>query len=256
MRQHFPRLGGLRVAIVGDVLHSRVARSNVLALTTMGAEVTLVAPPTLLPARVDAWPVAVSYDLDAVLPKQDVVMLLRVQLERQQAGFFPSLREYARLYGLDAERLAAMAPHAIVMHPGPMNRGVEIAAEVADSLERSVIASQVSNGISVRMALLYLLLGGPPVPDPECRPSRVVEGHDAGSGLGNTSVPWPGRPLRPVGVGGFGEAERRKLADGERGQVLIQLRAGNGAGQHDRCPRLSQRGGQRDRVLGDAARSG
>src|SRR4029453_3962967 len=107
--QLFPPFAGLKVAIVGDVLHSRVARSNVLALTTMGAEVTLVAPPTLLPARVDTWGAVVSYDLDAVLPKQDVVMMLRVQLERQQAGFFPSLREYARLYGLDA---APLAPHA------------------------------------------------------------------------------------------------------------------------------------------------
>jgi aspartate carbamoyltransferase catalytic subunit len=159
----FPSFDGLKVAIVGDVLHSRVARSNVLALTTMGAEVTLVAPPTLLPARVETWGVAVSYDLDAVLPKQDVAMMLRVQLERQRAGFFPSLREYARLYGLDGRRLDAMADHAIVMHPGPMNRGVEIAAEVADSIERSVIADQVANGISVRMALLYLLLGGPEV---------------------------------------------------------------------------------------------
>jgi aspartate carbamoyltransferase catalytic subunit len=129
----------------------------------MGAEVTLVAPPTLLPARVEAWGVAVSYDLDAVLPKQDVVMMLRVQTERQRAGFVPSMREYARLYGLDARRLELMADHAIVMHPGPMNRGVEIAADVADSLERSVIADQVANGISVRMALLYLLLGGPEV---------------------------------------------------------------------------------------------
>jgi aspartate carbamoyltransferase catalytic subunit len=163
IRQRFPGFDGLKVAIVGDVLHSRVARSNVLALTTMGAEVTLVAPPTLLPARVETWGAAVSYDLDAVLPKQDVVMMLRVQLERQRAGFFPSLREYARLYGLDGRRLDAMADHAIVMHPGPMNRGVEIAAEVADSLERSVIADQVANGISVRMALLYLLLGGPEV---------------------------------------------------------------------------------------------
>jgi aspartate carbamoyltransferase catalytic subunit len=163
MRQRFPSFDGLKVAIVGDVLHSRVARSNVLALTTMGAEVTLVAPPTLLPARVETWGAAVSYDLDAVLPKQDVVMMLRVQLERQRAGFFPSLREYARLYGLDGRRLDSMAEHAIVMHPGPMNRGVEIAAEVADSIERSVIADQVANGISVRMALLYLLLGGPGV---------------------------------------------------------------------------------------------
>jgi aspartate carbamoyltransferase catalytic subunit len=161
MRQHFPTLDGLRVAIVGDVLHSRVARSDTLALTTMGAEVTLVAPPTLLPARVETWGAQVAYELDAVLPKQDVVMLLRVQLERQRAGFFPSLREYARLYGLDARRLAVMADHAIVMHPGPLNRGVEIAADVADALPRSVIADQVANGISVRMALLYLLLGGP-----------------------------------------------------------------------------------------------
>jgi aspartate carbamoyltransferase catalytic subunit len=190
MRQRFPSFAGLRVAIVGDVLHSRVARSNVLALHTMGAEVTLVAPPTLLPARVETWGAGVSYDLDAVLPKQDVVMLLRVQLERQQAGFFPSLREYARLYGLDAARLAAMAPHAIVMHPGPMNRGVEIAAEVADSLERSVIANQVSNGISVRMAMLYLLLGGPPVPgdhdEQGARGSRsgaVAQDEPLGSGM-------------------------------------------------------------------------
>src|SRR4029453_2573303 len=161
MRQRFPGFDGLKVAIVGDVLHSRVARSNVLALTTMGAEVTLVAPPTLLPARVDTWGAAVSYDLDAVLPKQDVVMMLRVQLERQRAGFFPSLREYARLYGLGGRRRDAMAAPAPGVHPGPMNRGVEIAAEVADSLERSVIADQVANGISVRMALLYLLLGGP-----------------------------------------------------------------------------------------------
>jgi aspartate carbamoyltransferase catalytic subunit len=174
MRQRFPTLAGLRVAIVGDVLHSRVARSNVLALGTMGAEVTLVAPPTLLPARVETWGAGISYDLDAVLPKQDVVMLLRMQLERQRAGFFPSLREYARLYGLDARRLEAMPEHAIVMHPGPMNRGVEIAADVADSIERSVIADQVANGISVRMALLYLLLGGPAVR--EAPVPAIVEG--------------------------------------------------------------------------------
>src|SRR6266498_2548733 len=174
MRQHFPTFAGLRVAIVGDVLHSRVARSNVLALSTMGAEVTLVAPPTLLPVAVGTWPCSVGYDLDAVVPKSDVVMMLRMQLERQRAGFFPSLREYARLYGLDARRLEAMPEHAIVMHPGPMNRGVEIAAEVADSIERSVIADQVANGISVRMALLYLLLGGPTVR--EAPVPAIVEG--------------------------------------------------------------------------------
>jgi aspartate carbamoyltransferase catalytic subunit len=173
MRQHFPGFDGLRVAIVGDVLHSRVARSNVLALKTMGAEVTLVAPPTLLPAAVDRWGVNVSYDLDAVLPKTDVVMMLRIQLERQSAGFFPSVREYARLYGLDARRLDVMPGSAIVMHPGPMNRGVEIAAEVADSIGRSVIASQVSNGIHVRMGLLYLLLGGPAVTESGRLPEEV-----------------------------------------------------------------------------------
>jgi aspartate carbamoyltransferase catalytic subunit len=166
MRQHFPGFDGLRVAIAGDVLHSRVARSNVLALRTMGAEVTLVAPPTLLPRRVESWGVQVAYDIDAVLPKQDVVMLLRLQQERQLSGYLPSLREFTRLYGLDARRLAALPEHAIVMHPGPMNRGVEIAADVADDPARSVITDQVANGISVRMALLYLLLGGPPIPEP------------------------------------------------------------------------------------------
>src|SRR3954453_5680664 len=161
IRQRLGRLDGVRVAIVGDVLHSRVARSNVGLLTTLGAEVTLVAPPTLLPVGVGSWPVEVSYDLDAVLPKADVVMMLRVQAERMNASFFPSAREYSRRYGLDALRLAALADDAIVMHPGPMNRGMEIAAEVADSV-RSTIVEQVANGVSVRMAVLYLLLGGAP----------------------------------------------------------------------------------------------
>jgi aspartate carbamoyltransferase catalytic subunit len=159
MRARLGRLEGLRVAIVGDVLHSRVARSNVWLLSTLGAEVTLVAPPTLLPLGIDAWPAAVSYDLDAVLPKCDVVMMLRVQRERMNAAYFPSAREYSRRYGLDASRMAALPDEAIVMHPGPMNRGVEIAAEVADSV-RSTIVEQVANGVSVRMAVLYLLLGG------------------------------------------------------------------------------------------------
>jgi aspartate carbamoyltransferase catalytic subunit len=161
MRARLGRLEGLRVAIVGDVLHSRVARSNVWLLSTLGAEVTLVAPPTLLPLGIDAWPAAVSYDLDAVLPKCDVVMMLRVQRERMNAAYFPSAREYSRRYGLDASRMAALPDEAIVMHPGPMNRGVEIAAEVADSV-RSTIVEQVANGVSVRMAVLYLLLGGEP----------------------------------------------------------------------------------------------
>jgi len=141
------------------VLHSRVARSNVLLLHTLGADVTLVAPPTLLPVGVESWPVAVSYDLDAVLAKADAVMMLRVQRERMNESYFPTQREYSRRYGLDRERLACMADEAIVMHPGPMNRGMEIAAEVADSV-RSTIVEQVSNGVSVRMAVLYLLLGG------------------------------------------------------------------------------------------------
>jgi len=152
-------LDGLRVTIVGDILHSRVARSNVLLLHTLGAEVLLVAPPTLLPVAVDAWPCAVGYDLDAALPKSDVVMMLRLQQERMNAAFFPSVREYSRRYGLDCARMAQLPERAIVMHPGPMNRGVEIAAGVADS-PRSTVVEQVANGVSVRMAVLYLLLGG------------------------------------------------------------------------------------------------
>src|SRR4051812_23362749 len=161
IRQRLGRLDGVRVAVVGDVLHSRVARSNVRLLHTLGAEVTVVAPPTLLPVGVGSWPVTVSYDLDAVLPKADVVMMLRVQAERMTASFFPSAREYSRRYGLDARRMAALPDDAIVMHPGPMNRGMEIAAEVADSA-RSTIVDQVGNGVTVRMAVLYLLLGGAP----------------------------------------------------------------------------------------------
>ncbi len=156
-------LDGVRVTIVGDVLHSRVARSNVALLTILGAEVTLVAPPTLLPIAVDSWPCEVSYDLDAVLAKSDVIMMLRVQQERMNAAYFPSVREYSRRYGLDVGRMAVLPEHAIVMHPGPMNRGVEIAAEVADS-PRSTIVEQVANGVSVRMAVLYLLLGGAELP--------------------------------------------------------------------------------------------
>jgi len=159
IRRRTGRLEGLRVVIVGDVLHSRVARSNVLLLHTLGVEVTLVAPPTLLPVGIEAWPAEVSYDLDAVLPKADAVMMLRVQRERMSASFFPTQREYSRRYGLDRQRLARMPEQAIVMHPGPMNRGMEIAAEVADCV-RSTIVEQVSNGVSVRMAVLYLLLGG------------------------------------------------------------------------------------------------
>ncbi len=158
-------LKGLRVAIVGDVLHSRVARSNVLLLDTLGAEVTVVAPPTLLPVGVETWPCRTSYDLDAALTDGDgvdAVMMLRVQRERMTAqggGFFPSAREYSRRYGLDTRRMDLMPDHAIVMHPGPMNRGLEITAEAADGV-RSTIVEQVSNGVAVRMAALYLLLSG------------------------------------------------------------------------------------------------
>jgi len=157
-------LTGVRVTLVGDVLHSRVARSNVLLLDRLGAQVTLVAPPTLLPVGVGTWPCATSYDLDAVLAGEvggppDAVMMLRVQAERMNAAYFPSVREYSRRYGLDARRLALLEEHTIVMHPGPMNRGLEISADAADS-PRSTIVEQVSNGVAVRMAVLYLLLSG------------------------------------------------------------------------------------------------
>jgi aspartate carbamoyltransferase catalytic subunit len=172
MRRHLRKgkgdLSGVRVAIVGDVLHSRVARSNVLLLETLGATVTLVAPPTLLPVGVDKWPCSISYDLDSVIEKVDVVMALRVQLERMSDAYFPSAREYSRGFGLDSTRLARLPAGAIVMHPGPMNRGLEISAEAADGL-RSVIVEQVANGVSVRMAVLYLLLGGAPLADIEYR---------------------------------------------------------------------------------------
>ena len=152
-------LEGLSVAIVGDVLHSRVARSNVLLLSKLGARVTLVAPPTLLPVGVESWPASVSYDFDSVIPFVDVVMMLRVQQERMTEMYFPNAREYSRYFGLNSDRMKSMKPGAIVMHPGPMNRGLEISAEVADS-SRSVITEQVTNGVSVRMAILYVLLTG------------------------------------------------------------------------------------------------
>jgi aspartate carbamoyltransferase catalytic subunit len=159
IREHYPSFEGLRVAIVGDVLHSRVARSNTHALARMGAEVTLVGPPTLIPPDAPAWGAEVSYELDAVLPKLDVCYMLRVQRERQRQQYFPSVREYSRLFGLSRDRVDALPEGALIMHPGPMNRGVEIASDVAD-LPRSLITDQVTNGIAVRMALLYLMLGG------------------------------------------------------------------------------------------------
>ena len=175
MRRHLGASGGgdlngVKVAIVGDVLHSRVARANVHLLSTLGAEVTLVAPPTILPVGIETWPCATSYDLDATINdfQPDAIMMLRVQRERMGGAgdgaavaraFFPSPLEYSRRYGLDSRRFAALPKHAIVLHPGPMNRGLEISAEAADSA-RSVIVEQVANGVAVRMAALYLLLAG------------------------------------------------------------------------------------------------
>lgn len=152
-------LKGLRVAIVGDVLHSRVARSNVKLLKLLGAEPVLIAPPTLLPVGVTDWGCSISHSVDEILPELDAIMMLRVQTERMRDAYFPSEREYRRLYGLDARRMAALPSHAIVLHPGPMNRGMEITADVADS-NRSTVIEQVRNGVSVRMAVLYLLAGG------------------------------------------------------------------------------------------------
>ncbi len=159
VRQQRGSLEGLRIAVVGDVKHSRVARSGVLAFTALGAEVTLVAPRTLLPPSTEGWPVEVSHDLDAVLPKVDVVYLLRLQNERMTEALIPTLREYTSGYGLTRRRAGLLQDDALVMHPGPINRGVELAAEVAD-LPRSVITQQVANGVAVRMAVLYLLLAG------------------------------------------------------------------------------------------------
>jgi aspartate carbamoyltransferase catalytic subunit len=153
-------LDGVTVTIVGDILHSRVARSNVWLLETLGAEVSLIAPPTLLPVDVSGWPATIGYDLDAAIDANpDVVMMLRIQAERMNAAFFPNTREYARRWGLDDERLARLGTGSIVMHPGPMNRGLEISAAAADS-PRSTVREQVANGVSVRMAALYLLLSG------------------------------------------------------------------------------------------------
>jgi len=157
LRRH-REMKGLRVAIVGDVRHSRVARSNVKALDLLGSEVTLVAPPTLLPPSLDGWPVAVSQDLDAVLPKCDVVYLLRMQHVRMTEALIPSLREYTAGYGLTRRRVDLLEGDALVMHPGPMNRGVEVAAAVADG-PASLVTEQVANGVAVRMAVLYSLLG-------------------------------------------------------------------------------------------------
>lgn len=159
IREHFKDFEGLKVAIVGDIAHSRVARSNVKGLVTMGADVTLVGPPTLIPPQAATWGAKINYELDDVIEDVDICYLLRVQQERQSEQLFPSLREYAALWGLDGRRQARMKPEALVMHPGPMNRGVEIAADVSES-PRAIILDQVANGLAVRMSLLYLMLGG------------------------------------------------------------------------------------------------
>jgi len=163
IRKHLSKgaddLTGLRVAIVGDVLHSRVARSNVLLLSKLGAQVVLVAPPTLLPVGIESWPCQISYDLDEVIANVDAIMMLRIQLERMSEMYLPNAREYSRYFGLNSDRIRAMKAGAIVMHPGPMNRGLEITADAADGA-RSVIVEQVANGVSIRMAILYLLLAG------------------------------------------------------------------------------------------------
>jgi aspartate carbamoyltransferase catalytic subunit len=158
IRQHKGRIAGLRVTIVGDIEHSRVVRSNIHLLGKLGAEVTVAGPRTMMPVAIERMGVRVAHDLDAALDGADVVMMLRIQLERQGRMSFPSTREYFQLFALTRERLRRAAPDAIVMHPGPMNRGVEIASDVADG-ERSVILDQVSNGVAVRMAVLYLLAG-------------------------------------------------------------------------------------------------
>ena len=159
LMQGSKNLQGLHVAIVGDILHSRVARSNVLLLSKLGATVSVVAPPTLLPVGIESWSAHVSHDFDELIPNVDAIMMLRVQSERMNELYFPNAREYSRYFGLNSDRVKRMKKDSIIMHPGPMNRGLEITADVADSA-RSVIVEQVSNGVSVRMAILYTLLTG------------------------------------------------------------------------------------------------
>jgi aspartate carbamoyltransferase catalytic subunit len=159
LHEHFGRLQGLTVAIVGDIMHSRVARSNVYGLKKMGATVVLVAPKTLLPPGVETWGAQVTTELDPVIPDADAVMMLRVQKERLNERFFPDEREYSVFYGLNKRRVEMMKDGAVIMHPGPMNRGVEITHDAADSA-RSIILDQVENGVAIRMTLLYLSMGG------------------------------------------------------------------------------------------------
>jgi aspartate carbamoyltransferase catalytic subunit len=161
LRQRFGSLDGLRIALVGDIRHSRVARSDIAAFTTLGAHVTLVGPRTLLPPDLDGWPVETTDDLDAALGDLDAVYLLRIQAERGGGDVFPSVTEYVGRYGLTDDRARRLPEHAVVLHPGPMNRGIEISPSVADG-PRSLVATQVRNGVAVRMAVLFHLLGGSP----------------------------------------------------------------------------------------------
>lgn len=223
-------LSGKRITIVGDILHSRVARSNVDLLHTLGAEVTLVAPPTLVPVGIETWPCEIAYDLDSTLAKSDAVMMLRVQRERMNAAFFPTEREYSRRYGLDGDRMARMPEHAIVMHPGPMVRGMEITAEVADS-DRCTVVEQVANGVSIRMAVLYLLLGGAVVDSKTCRPSpppvsRRSKSHE------QDPDPWCEGPWRRAA----GRADRRLGHRGGRYGDFSRGRRGRGRGRKGASP--------------------
>jgi aspartate carbamoyltransferase catalytic subunit len=159
IRERKKQLSGLKVTIIGDLLHSRVLRSNIQLLTKMGAEVWVCGPPTLIPTDIRRFGVQATSVIDEAIADADVIMLLRIQLERMDGAYFPSLREYFRVFGMTEERLRLARPDVIIMHPGPMNRGVEIASEVADG-PYSVILDQVANGVAVRMAVLYLLSGG------------------------------------------------------------------------------------------------
>lgn len=158
MREKFDRLENLRVAIIGDIMHSRVARSNIYGLTTMGAKVMLCAPSTLIPFEAEKWPVEISYNVDDAIDWADILMILRIQQERQMSHFFPSLREYHNYFGITRERLNRIKNDITIMHPGPINRGVEIESALADS-DKSIILNQVTNGVAIRMAVLYLLSG-------------------------------------------------------------------------------------------------
>jgi aspartate carbamoyltransferase catalytic subunit len=189
MREHKGRIAGLRVAILGDILHSRVARSNIWGLVKLGAKVTIAGPSTMMPAEVERFGVEVAPNVDAAIEGADVVNILRIQLERQRAGLYPSLREYSRVHGVTRERLRRAKPDVLVMHPGPMNRGVEIAQDVADG-EHSVILEQVTNGVAVRMAVLYLLAAQKAVVENPTEAGGVAGGN-AGATTKPTTVEAP-----------------------------------------------------------------